>query len=68
MKRVHNAVYCSHCGDEIPEDELQYSSGSMCALCAHMRLEARQVITERRTLLSQNEPLTSPQQIRANSR
>ncbi len=54
MERVHKAIYCSRCGDEIPEEELQFSSGSICALCAHMRQEALEVFAKKRQLPSQN--------------
>ncbi|MDD2761591.1 MAG: hypothetical protein PHH11_15030 [Methylomonas sp.] len=54
MKKALEAVYCSDCGNEIPEEELAFLSGSSCAICAHMRLEAIQMICERRELMSRN--------------
>jgi len=48
MKKIRTEVYCSRCGDKIPQDERALLQGSLCALCDHMQFEAQQIWHERR--------------------
>jgi len=48
MKKISKQVYCSRCGDEIPQEERALLKGSMCALCDHMQFEAQQIWHDRR--------------------
>lgn len=56
MKKVHNEVYCSRCGDEISPEEMQTLSGSICALCEHMHFEAHEIMAERLAKLGKAMP------------
>lgn len=68
MKKVHDHVYCSHCGDEIPPAELAMLSSSTCALCTHMHYEALQIMAERHESKPKKTVLHSITQLAVNTR
>ena len=43
MKTKEKRIYCLRCDEEIPADELHQLTGSTCALCNNMKLEAYQI-------------------------
>ncbi|MGR9046048.1 MAG: hypothetical protein ACU83N_12170 [Gammaproteobacteria bacterium] len=43
MKTENTILYCSHCGDEILPSEQSSPKDSLCALCEHMALEAKEI-------------------------
>lgn len=50
MKPVRKHFYCARCGDEIPAVDHALMKETLCALCDNMRLEAQQVLRDRRLL------------------
>lgn len=50
MKQVRKQIYCSHCGDQISAEEQALLKDTLCALCDNMRLEAEEILRDRRML------------------
>ncbi len=47
MKKVRKPLYCRRCGDQISPEEQALLSGSDCAFCSMMQLEAVQIQTSK---------------------
>jgi hypothetical protein len=51
MKTKEKRIYCSRCDYEIPVDEQRQLTGSTCALCNNMELEAHQIWQNKRKVV-----------------
>lgn len=50
MKKAKSCDFCSRCGCEIPPDERLELTGSTCALCHNMALEAHEIRQNKRKI------------------
>jgi len=51
MKTEPKLLHCSRCGDEILPSEQSSPNDTICALCEHIQLEAKQIYNDKKNNL-----------------